>query len=134
MDNKLFKNFYLINPAIAIKIKTLNNTRKIFLMMAVFCLFALLIVSEALAADVWAVATVKEAGQSTTSGDVFVKLDEVSDANWSGERFYVCTGSDKNAVLATALTALSQGAQVNVKLGSYNEWSLVRSFYCMSND
>jgi uncharacterized protein YpmB len=106
------------------------KTKKLLMIMTVFCLFIVFSASESMA-QVWAVCTVAEAGQSTTTGDVYVKLDEVSDANWSGEQYYVCTGTDKNAVLATALTAVSTGYQVNVKLSSYSEWSIIQSFYCM---
>ena len=107
------------------------KTKKFLLMMMVFFMFVAFSASESIAASVWAVCTIAEAGQSTTTGDVYVKLDEVSDANWTGERYYSCSSEYKNAVLATALTALSGDKQVNVKLFSYNEWSQVQALYCM---
>ena len=93
------------------------KARKVLVWTMLFSAF--LLFSTAASAG-WYQCTVEETGLSPSSGSTFVRLVHVqtySGEEWSGSQlFRVPAGSASNAVYATALTAISSGLSVKVRL------------------
>ena len=104
------------------------NVKKILTITAiVFSVFMLS--SSAALADSWHVCTVAQAGVNALTGVVFVEVDEVSDANWSGTRWFTISGSDAKTVLAVALSAQSLSEQVSIQLVNTTTRSALKGLY-----
>jgi len=98
------------------------KTKKLGLISAIVLAMVFLFALNASAGDNWKTCNVIEAGQGVASA--VVKLSEIN-----GEftnRMFNIDNSNKSAMLATALTAVSNGMQVIVNLSGVNEWSTIQ--------
>ena len=98
--------------------------KKMILIMVLMCGLVIL-TGEAQAAMQWYTTTINYTGVNTAPPDVVYINATSSDGSWVGPRWFVATGSEAKAVLATALTAWSMGAPVILVLENtdIDEWS-----------
>lgn len=91
-------------------------------LMVVLCVLMVGALAGSAVAGNWYKCIVNQAGQSGTV--YFIQVTEVSQANWTGPRyFFIDTSAGvQNAMLATALTAWSNSGNVNIWLESTSEW------------
>ena len=83
-----------------------------------FIAFLVTVAGPAQAEYTWYNATITYAGVYTPVADT-VFINAVStDGVWTGSRWFITTGSDAKAVLATALSAWSMGAPIIIILDS----------------
>lgn len=75
-----------------------------------------------LSAGTWYKATVNGTGIHSSSDVVWVNL---SSDSWQGRLWFVISGTNKKAVLAVALTAISMDRAVTVELSSTDQWSVI---------
>jgi hypothetical protein len=61
-------------------------------------------------------------------GTIYIAVDEQSDANWTGGRWFIASGDHANKLLATAMLALSNNYLIGVDLNSTAQWSVIQSF------
>lgn len=89
--------------------------KKVILMLAIAALLVT-VAGPAQAELKWYNATITYAGLLTTQADtIFISADS-TDEVWVGSRWFVATGSESKAVLATALSAWSMGAPIIIVL------------------
>ena len=73
----------------------------------------------------WYPATINYAGVSSSVANVVYINATSPDGYWTGGKWFIATGSEAKAVLATALSAWSMGATIMIVLddGSLTDWS-----------
>ncbi|MFC1798573.1 hypothetical protein ACFLZL_02055 [Thermodesulfobacteriota bacterium] len=108
--------------------------KKIILLLVISSLL-LMFAGPAQATKGWYTCTISYAGLNTDTPDV-VYVNAVSqNGTWSGGRWFVVTGSEAKAVLATALAAWSMGTPVILVLDDAGlaEWSPLYGIFTTPN-
>ena len=98
--------------------------KKIIIVLAMACLLVT-VAGPAQAALAWYTCTINYAGVNTDDADVVYVNATSTQGSWPGQRWYIATGSEAKAVLATALSAWSMGAPIIIVLddADLDEWS-----------
>ena len=99
---------------------------KIFLLIALVCLIIGLTQGEANAATY--IGTIIQINVDGTNGTIYIAMDEQSDQNWTGGRWFVATGPHAKLLMATAMMAMTNNYTLGMDLDSTAEWSPINSF------
>jgi hypothetical protein len=98
--------------------------KKVMIMLAIAALLVT-VAGPAQAAMKWYSVTINYAGVNTTPANVVYVNVTSQDGSWSGAKWYIATGTEAKACLATALSAWSMGAPVMLVLDDtdLDDWS-----------
>ena len=106
------------------------KAKKMFLaMVVVFSMLAVFAVSAH--AGGWYTCTVNMAGAGWGT-HCYIKLSDTAATPAFENRWFVALDSQKKEMLATALTAMTNGMQVWVNLSSSRAYSIIRAMYLIS--
>ena len=103
---------------------------KAFLLIAIVCFVIGWAPGEANAATY--IGTIIQINVDGTDGTIYIAMDEQSDANWTGGRWFVATGAHAKLLLATAMMAMTNNYVLGMDLDSTAEWSPINSFTAAS--
>jgi hypothetical protein len=102
--------------------------KRMVIIITMVCLIVALSIQGAMAAAWFPDATVKQVGMG--SGTVYIVLTDAT-VNVNG-RWYVADPASANAILAVALTAVSNGSKVQANASSFNEFGTITALYISS--
>jgi curli biogenesis system outer membrane secretion channel CsgG len=98
--------------------------KKVIMLLAIAALLVT-VAGPAQATMAWYTVTINYTGVNTTDANVVYINATSQSGGWTGSRWFIATGSEAKAVLATALSAWSMGASVILVLDDAGlaEWS-----------